>query len=123
MESELLWVDHRPILVISASVDPRMAGRWEARILGVLPELASSPPTGSFFDLARRRFRSSLLLSLASPENRVRWATREASRPGSASLEVEGDLWRLDREGVAGAAASALPPRIHIIGPLGMRVP
>jgi len=123
LESALIWIDHRPVLVISASVDPRMAGRWESRILGVLPELAASPPTGSFFDLARRRFRSSILLSLASPENRVRWAAREASRTGPDSLSIESDLWRLDMEGVAGAAASASPPRIHIVGPLGMRVP
>jgi hypothetical protein len=88
-----------------------------------MPELAESPPTGSFFDLARRRFRSALLIGLAAPENRVRWAVREASRPDAASLAIENDLWRLDREGVAGAAAAALPPRVRMIGPLGMRAP
>jgi predicted Zn-dependent peptidase len=123
VESELTWLDDRPILLISASVDPRTVGAWEERILGIMPELAESPPTGSFFDLARRRFRSALLIGLAAPENRVRWAVREASRPDAASLAIENDLWRLDREGVAGAAAAALPPRVRMIGPLGMRAP
>lgn len=123
MESSLAWPSEKPVLVISASVDPRAAGRWEERILAVLPEIASSPPTGSFFELTRRRFRSNLLIGLAAPENRVRWAAREAARHGSGSVAVESDLWRLDREGVAELAGAALPPRIHLTGPLGMRTP
>jgi hypothetical protein len=109
-----------PVVVISASVDPFRAAEWEARLVGSLETLAQSPPEGSFFELTRRRFRSRLLLQLATPESLVRWIQLHQARGELPVPDPELAMWRLDRSAVAEAAAAAGPPRTLIYGPQGL---
>lgn len=112
-------VDGLPVLVFQATVDPRVALRWEERILEGMPAMSQTPPTGSFFELGRRQFRTRLLMSMAAPEDRSRWLTRQVALDGEVT-DVQGAIWRLTEEGLAGAAAAAGPPRVLLVGPASM---
>jgi hypothetical protein len=116
----VMRVGPAPVLVISASVDPRVTSTWETRLLAAMETLAESPPTGSFFELSRRRFRSALLLELAVPEARTRWLARQAALGGGEVADPELEVWRLDRDAVSEAARAAGSPRILLMGPESM---
>lgn len=118
-EIEVVEVEDRPILVVSAVVDPRVALRWEERIREGLDRLAQSPPEGSFFELARRRYRNAVLMELADPVARSRHLAREIDRSGEVS-DLQTEIWSLSREGVARTAGGAAGPRIFILGPVEM---
>jgi hypothetical protein len=109
----------RPVLVFSATVDPRVAGRWEDRILEGMASIADSPPSGAFFELGRRRFRNALLLPLAAPEGRSRWLAGQLARTGEIP-DQEAELRRMNPEDLAAAAGAAGPPRVLLLGPLAM---
>jgi hypothetical protein len=113
------WVEGLPVLVFHATVDPRVALRWEERILDGMPGMSQTPLTGSFFELGRRQFRSRVLMSMAAPEDRSRWLVRQAARDGEV-VDVQVAIWRLTEEGLAEAAAAAGPPRILLVGPASM---
>jgi hypothetical protein len=110
-----------PVLVVTTSVDPRSGGRWETRVSEAVRDLALAPPEGAFFELARRRFRSTVLLDLSVPENRSAWIARQVARSGSAELpDPVGDVWRISGPAVAALASSAGPSRTLLFGPVGM---
>lgn len=111
--------DGLPVLVFQATVDPRVALQWEERILEGMPDMSQTPPTGSFFELGRRQFRTRLLMSMAAPEDRSRWLARQLALDGEIS-DVQGAIWRLTEEGLAEAAAAAGPPRVLLVGPASM---
>ena len=112
-----------PVVVLTASVDPRITLTWEARLTGLIGEMATAPPDGAFFQLARRRFRTRTLLELALPERRVgRMARRRAAGlPPSPDLVAE--IRGLDRSAVIRAAALAGPARVIVYGPRAMMEP
>lgn len=120
-ETRVKAVEGKPVLVTALTVDPRVTGRWEERALGALDQLADTPPTGSFFELLRRRYRNALFLELADPEGRSTWLARiAATAPDGRIPDIGTDVWRLSREGLAGLAASAGPPRVLLMGPEAM---
>lgn len=112
-------VEGHPVLLFLATVDPRIANTWERRIVEGMSDIAAAPPTGSFFELGRRRYRTRHLLEVASPDTRSRWLVRRVAEEGEVP-DVHSHIWRLTEEGLAGAAASAGPPRILIVGPSEM---
>jgi hypothetical protein len=109
-------VSGTPVVMATATVDPRVTARWEERVLGVMSALADSPPTGAFFELLRRRFRNAVLLPLSDPERRSAWLARTLAREGSIP-DLHTQIWALSREGLAEAAAAAGPPRVLLMGP------
>jgi hypothetical protein len=116
-----LEIGGSPLLVVTASVDPRAGARWESRVSGAVGDLALAPPEGAFFELARRRFRSTVLLDLSIPENRSAWIARQVARGDSAELpDPVGDVWRISGPAVAALAANAGPARTLLFGPVGM---
>ena len=118
-EAEIQRIGDGPVLVVTASVDPRETYRWEERILGTLDALASTPPEGAFFELSRRQYRAHRLLSHAVPEERSRWMTRRHAEGGHVP-RIPADVWGLTREGVAGLASARGEPRILLFGPVGV---
>ncbi len=119
-EVSVEWVSRAPVLLVSASVDPRITTRWEDRLVGVMETLEVGAPTGAFFELTRRRFRSGLFLELSVPEARARWVTRQSVLEGGAVSSLEREVWSFDPEGVSEAAATAGPPRVLLFGPRQM---
>jgi hypothetical protein len=113
-------VRNAPVLVATVSVDPRATSRWEDRLRGTIEALAASPPEGAFFELARRRFRSSVLLDLALPENRAAWFARAVARGTDPDPRPGREIWRIRRPAVAALAASASPARVLLFGPEAM---
>jgi hypothetical protein len=114
--------DDTPLLVVTASVDPRHAYRWEERILQSVAGLADTPPDGAFFELARRRYRATRLLEHAAPEERARWLARTQASTGTIP-RITSDVWGLTREGVADLASSRGEPRILLFGPVSVMDP
>lgn len=121
-----VWVERirdAPVLVLSASVDPFEADLWEDRLDGALDRLGEAPPTGSFFELTRRRFRSNVFLELASPERMVQWMARQTALGHTPPSDPEVAMWQLEREAVAEAARAGGPPRVLVYGPQGLTNP
>lgn len=112
-------VEGYPVLVFSATVDPRVAGRWEERIVEGMGTMAESPPTGSFFELGRRRYRSRVLLTTASPDDRARWLLDQLDAAGEVP-PFHDELWRLSEDVLARVASAAGPPRVLLLGPRAM---
>ena len=113
-------VRNAPVLVVTASVDPRATSRWEDRLRTTIDALAAAPPEGAFFELARRRFRSDLLLNLALPENRAAWFARAVANGADPDPDPGREVWRIRRPAVAALAASARPLRVLLFGPESM---
>ncbi len=109
-----------PVLLVTASVDPRVTSRWEDRLTGAMRDLAEAPPAGAFFELTRRRFRSTVVIDLALPENRAKWLARRAAAGLDRALDLERSIWALQRPAVGAAAAAAGPSRTILMGPLEM---
>lgn len=118
-EVAVLEVESTPVLVFSATVDPRTASRWEGRIVTAMGAVADSPPAGAFFELGRRRFRNALFLDSSTPENRSAWLARQYATRGDTP-DLHDQIWRISRDSLAGAAAAAGPPRILLFGPAAM---
>jgi hypothetical protein len=118
-EVEVYEVGGAPVLVFTATVDPRTALRWEARILASMERVAEAPPSGAFFDLGRRRYRNAVLLDLAVPELRAAWLVRQSAAHGEAP-DLQNQIWRISRDSLGGAAIGAGPPRILLFGPARM---
>lgn len=112
-------VEGDPVLVFSATVDPRVAGRWEDRIVQGMGTMAESPPTGSFFELGRRRYRSRVLLNTAAPDDRARWLLEQLDAAGEVPA-FHDELWRLSEEVLARVASAAGPPKVLLLGPRAM---
>lgn len=108
-----------PVLQVTATVDPRIALRWEEKIVATLELLAESPPEGAFFELARRRFRTARLMGVATPEGLARWIALNAADDGTIP-DLTGEVWGLDQEGVRGLARGLGPPRFLLYGPESM---
>ncbi len=111
-----------PLLVVVATVDPQSAVEWEARILSTLAGIASEPPPGAFFELARRRYRSSRMLEGSDPGLRARWLATRASLDGGVP-DLASESWGLSREGLAALAGARGEPRILVYGPVRMMTP
>jgi len=111
-----------PLLVVVATVDPQSAVEWESRILSTLEGVALEPPPGAFFELARRRYRSTRMLEASDPGLRARWLAVRASLEGGIPV-IEADSWGLSREGLAALAGARGEPRILVYGPLRMMTP
>ena len=109
-----------PVLVVTASVDPRSTSRWEGRLVMSLADLAETPPDGPFFELARRRFRSVILLEHALPEKRAGWMARQVASGLDPSSALEIAIWSLERSAIGQAAAAAGPARTILMGPSAM---
>ena len=111
-----------PLLVVVATVDPQSAAEWEARILSTLAGVATEPPPGAFFELARRRYRSSRMLEGSDPGLRARWLAVRASLDGRVP-DLASESWGLSREGLAALARARGEPRILVYGPVRMMTP
>jgi hypothetical protein len=111
-----------PVLLVNATVDPRVTLRWEERILRAMESVAEDPPRGAFFELTRRRYRASRLLEQALPEARALWLTRSQAEEGEVPLFPHA-IWGLTREGLQGLAQSRGEPRILLYGPARMMEP
>jgi hypothetical protein len=111
-----------PVLLVNATVDPRVTLRWEDRILRALESVAQDPPRGAFFELTRRRYRASRLLEQALPEARALWLVRSQAEDGEVPLFTH-SIWGLTREGLQGLAQSRGEPRILLYGPARMMEP
>ncbi len=107
------------VLLVTATVDPRLALRWEERIMATMELLAESPPEGAFFDLARRRFRTARLLAVAPPEALARWVALRAADDGAVP-DLDGEIWGLDQEGVRSLARNLGAARVLLYGPESM---
>lgn len=121
-EVDVVRVSGDPVLRVSGSVDPRNALDWEQAVLVLVDELGESPPQGSFFDLARRRYRALRVLTHARPEERARWMAESYARAGSVPHILE-DIWGLSREGIARLADTLGDPRILLYGPESLMDP
>ena len=113
-------VDGVPVLVLTASVDPRITLAWEERLAGLVAAMATDLPDGSFFQLARRRFRTRTLLELAVPEARVEWMARRRAAGLPPLPDLAGEIRDLDRNAVLRTAALAGPARVIVFGPAEM---
>ena len=111
-----------PVLLVNATVDPRVTLRWEERILRALESVAQDPPRGAFFELTRRRYRASRLLEQALPEARALWLVRAQAEEGDVPLFTHA-IWGLTREGLQGLGQSRGEPRILLFGPARMMEP
>lgn len=111
-----------PVLLVNATVDPRVTLRWEERILRALESVAQDPPRGAFFELTRRRYRASRLLEQALPEARALWLVRAQAEEGEVPLFTHA-TWGLTREGLQGLGQSRGEPRILLFGPARMMEP
>lgn len=119
-QAEQTTIDGAPVLVITASVDPRATARWEDRLVESLATLAEAPPAGAFFELARRRFRAGILLEHALPEQRAGWLARQVAAGTDPAIDLGIEVWSLLRPAVGRAAAAAGPPRTIVMGPGAM---
>ena len=113
-------VDGVPVLVLTASVDPGITLAWEERLAGLVGAMATDLPDGSFFQLARRRFRTRTLLGLTVPEARVEWMARRRAAGLPPRPDVVGEIRDLDRNAVLRTAALAGPARVIVFGPVEM---
>lgn len=118
-EARIERVDGAPILLVDASVDPRVTVTWEARILAAVEGISESPPQGAFFELARRRYRSGSLMGQAVPEARARWLVLHDHGP-ALPPDLARDVWALSREGLAALAGARGEARILLYGPARM---
>ena len=109
-----------PVLVLTASVDPGITLAWEERLAGMVAAMATDLPDGSFFQLARRRFRTSNLLGLAVPEARVEWMARRRAAGLPPLPDLAREIRDLDRDAVLRTAALAGPARVIVFGPAEM---
>ncbi|MEQ9401633.1 MAG: hypothetical protein RJQ04_20880 [Longimicrobiales bacterium] len=105
-----------PVLVVEASVLPEAADRWEARITGVVRELAEERMEDDFFRWRRRRFRAARLLEEARPEAEAERVTADLLRDG-APRALGVDIWALDARSLQLAVGSLGEPRILRLGP------
>lgn len=121
-EVEIRSVRGTPVLVVNASVDPGSALEWEERILDEVEQVATDPPRGAFFELARRRYRSARLLGHAVPEDRARWIARTWARHGEIP-RIPAEVWGLERGQVSALAEARGEPRILLFGPMNLMVP
>ena len=119
-QAEQTTINGAPVLVITASVDPRATARWEDRLVESLATLAEAPPAGAFFELTRRRFRAGILLEHALPEQRVGWLARQVASGADPAIDLGIEVWSLLRPAVGRAAAAAGPPRTIVMGPGAM---
>ena len=113
-------VDGVPLLVLTASVDPGITPAWEERLAGLVATMATGFPDGTFFQLARRRFRTRTLLELAVPERRVEWMARRRAAGLPPLPDLAGEILDLDRNAVLRTAALAGPARVIVFGPAEM---
>ena len=111
-----------PVLLVNATVDPRVALRWEERILRAMDSVALDPPRGAFFELTRRRYRASRLLEQALPEARALWLVRAQAEEGEVPHFTHA-TWGLTREGLQGLGQARGEPRILLFGPARMMEP
>ncbi len=105
-----------PVLLVEASVVPEAAADWEARILGLVENMATEPLADDFFPWRRRRFRAERLLAESPPEAEARRITADLLRDGRVrDLGVE--IWELDARTLLETSRSLGPPRILVLGP------
>ena len=121
-EVQVERIGNSPVLLVNATVDPRVALRWEERIFQAMESVAQDPPQGAFFELTRRRYRASRLLEQAQPEARALWLTRAQVAEGEIPLLTH-QMWALTREGLQGLAQARGEPRTLLYGPARMMEP
>ncbi len=105
-----------PALRIVAAVLPGEAQRWEARILGVIPGLAESPPPPDFLAVYRRRFAGETLLPLSLPEEEALVLAGDLVR-GTHHEERAAQIHDLGMEELLSAVRRLGPPRVLLFGP------
>jgi hypothetical protein len=114
-EVEVVRLPEGEAIVVTASVLPPSAARWEARIVGI-PERITPPFDPDFFRWERRRFRAHLLLRDAPVGAR---AARVAAdlMAGGRVRDLAAEAWELEPDDLANAAGRLGPPRILVFGP------
>lgn len=105
-----------PALRVVAAVLPGVAGRWEERILAVIPGLVESPPPDDFLAVYRRRFAGEALLLRSLPEEGALSLAAGLVR-GTGSVDLAGEIHELHGEELAGTARALGVPRILLFGP------
>ena len=118
-----VMIEDAPVLVLTASVDPRITLAWEARLTGLMEQMATQLPEGAFFQLATRRFRTQTLLEHALPEKRVGWVARRRAAGLPPAPDLVAEIRSLDRSTVMRTAGAAGPPRVIVHGPRSMMEP
>ena len=112
-------VDDTPggtVLVVESTVSPEAAGRWEARVLDVVRDLAREPLEEAFFRWRRRRFRAVRLLEEAAPERKAVRLTHDLTTQG-IRRDLSDEIWSQDADGVWRAARTLGDPRVLVLGP------
>lgn len=122
-QASTITIEGAPVLVVTATVDPRVTFHWEARLAEATTRMGAEPPRGAFFDLAKRRFRALTLMDLAVPENRVGWLARRRAAGLAPFPDLDVQVQSLDRATVSRLAETAGPPRIIVYGPRSMMDP
>jgi hypothetical protein len=103
-------------VVAQIAVIPDAADRWEARTVNAVAALPEAPPTGEFFDWARRRFRSRRLLAEGGAEQSSARMAADLLRDGEVR-DLDKNIWALTEAGVAAAFRSFGDARILRLGP------
>jgi hypothetical protein len=121
-EARIERIGESPILIASVTLDPRIARRWEERVVDALAALAESAPEGAFFELSRRRYRARRLLEWVHPEAKATWLARTQAAHQEVS-EFHSQIWALTREGLQDLARARGEPRVLLLGPARMMGP
>lgn len=104
------------VILIRAAVLPDAVDRWETRILDTMARVSAERLQPDFFRFHRRRFRNLRLTEDASPEVEGLRAALDLRRDGRLR-DLGADIWGLDSDALAGAAATLGPPRVLVFGP------
>lgn len=122
LRTEARQLPDGPALLVHATVFPAAVYRWEERIRDGVEVLATNPPEGEFFHLARRSFRTERLLEDADPGPRSRRLARELFEHGTVETVTAG-LGVQDSDRLSELVRALGPPRVLLYGPLEMARP
>lgn len=101
---------------MEAAIFPEVADRWKQGIVATVAAMATSPPTGDFFQWERRRFRSLRLLEDATPESAAARIAADLRRDG-VPRNLYRDISELAAETLGEVLNSLGETRVFRLGP------